>query len=253
MTAIAISNTVISQDADGRFSLNDLHRAAGGERRHGPTLWLGNQQTQELVAEVAQELGDTGNPVSVVRGGASQGTYVCKELVYAYATWISAAFHLKVIRAYDAAQTYLVAMPDFSNPVAAARAWADAREAEQEAVTALAKQQPAVEFAYAVRGTGDLASIRDVAKLLGTGQNRFFDRLRADGVLMADNRPYQSYIERGYFRVSESVWHDDKGQAHISFKTLVTGKGQIWLQHRYGKSTVSISRSALDSSTRAHS
>jgi hypothetical protein len=96
---IEIGGVVIAVDVDGRYCLNDLHKAAGGERRHGPSLWLENQQAKELVAELA----DTGIPVSVIKGGSLQGTYVCKELVYAYAMWISAKFHLKVIRTFDAA------------------------------------------------------------------------------------------------------------------------------------------------------
>lgn len=98
---IDVAGVTIARDQEGRFCLNDLHRAAGGERRHGPSLWLENQQTKEL----AQELSDTGIPVSVVRGGPEQGTYVCKEMVYAYAMWISAKFHLQVIRTFDAAAT----------------------------------------------------------------------------------------------------------------------------------------------------
>lgn len=99
---ITIAEAKVRMDSEGRYSLNDLHKSAGSERRHGPALWLANDQTKELIAEIAQELSDTGNPVSVTRGGNAQGTYVCKELVYAYAMWINAAFHLRVIRAFDA-------------------------------------------------------------------------------------------------------------------------------------------------------
>ena len=101
MNAITIFSTSIRLDTQGRFCLNDLHRAAGGSRKHGPALWLTNLQTQALIDEIVQSKTDTGNPVSVVKGGIQQGTYVCRELVYAYAMWISAKFHLAVIRAFD--------------------------------------------------------------------------------------------------------------------------------------------------------
>lgn len=104
---ISIDGTHIRTDASGRYSLNDLHRAAGGEKRHGPGYWMESQQTKDLIAELA----DTGNPVSVIRGGRNQGTYVVKELVYAYAMWISARFHLHVIRTFDRVSSSPEAVP----------------------------------------------------------------------------------------------------------------------------------------------
>lgn len=105
MNAIAISNVAIRQ-FDNLYSLNDLHKASGGEARHKPANWLQLQQTVELVDEVSKD----GNPsleenqqvIQVVHGGNKRGTYACKELVYAYATWISAKFFLQVIRTFDA-------------------------------------------------------------------------------------------------------------------------------------------------------
>lgn len=104
MNALTLTKITIRQDAEGRYCLNDLHKASGGEQRHQPRYWLENLQTQELV----QELSDSGNPLSlnnspitIIKGGKNQGTFVVKELVYAYAMWISPRFHLQVIRAYD--------------------------------------------------------------------------------------------------------------------------------------------------------
>lgn len=104
MNALTLTTIIIRQDAEGRYCLNDLHKASGGEEKNKPKFWLENKQTQELV----QELSEGGNPpsvnnqpISVIRGGKNQGTFVVKELVYAYAMWISPRFHLQVIRAYD--------------------------------------------------------------------------------------------------------------------------------------------------------
>ncbi|MEN3257488.1 KilA-N domain-containing protein [Sodalis endosymbiont of Spalangia cameroni] len=97
---VVIENTVVRQDAFGRYCLNDLHKAAGGLEKDKPKFWLANEKTGDLIAQFISE---GGNSPSVIRGGPEQGTYVAKELVFAYAMWISAAFNLKVIRTFDKA------------------------------------------------------------------------------------------------------------------------------------------------------
>lgn len=137
---LIISNIVVHQDSFGRYSLNDLHQASGGEEKNKPANWIRLDQTIELIDEILKaqirafkpnETPNTGIPVfkndEILKGvippfnhnetpntqncvfkpvdsrkGRYGGTYVCKELVYSYAMWISAAFSLKVIRAYDA-------------------------------------------------------------------------------------------------------------------------------------------------------
>ena len=106
MPAITIGNINIHQDADGRYSLNDLHKAAisGGVTKDiRPNEWLSLQQTEELAKVLITE-NPALEPISS-KPGRYGGTYVVRELVYAYAMWISAAFHLKVIRTFDAVMT----------------------------------------------------------------------------------------------------------------------------------------------------
>lgn len=94
---VVIDTITIRQNSEGRFCLNDLYQAAGGENRHRPSLWIANEQTTQLIRTVESE---AGIPALVsLHGGKTPGTYVCKELVYAYAMWISPEFKLKVIRA----------------------------------------------------------------------------------------------------------------------------------------------------------
>ena len=88
---------------DNLYCLNDLHKASGTQRHKQPGRWASLVEAQELAREITQ---DTNLCLALkqVHGGANPGTYACKELVYAYAMWISPKFHLHVIRAFDAMQ-----------------------------------------------------------------------------------------------------------------------------------------------------
>lgn len=106
---IEIDGLVIRQDQYGRYCINDLHKSAvaGGAnaRTKEPSKFLASPQTQELIHEISVTHYSGIAPVESIRGGLEQGTYVVKQIVYAYAMWISAAFNLKVINTFDAVAT----------------------------------------------------------------------------------------------------------------------------------------------------
>lgn len=103
--ALTIGTTSVRQ-VGGLYSLNDLHKASGGEVKHQPGYFMRRDETKDLVAAIenSPEVASSGNSANSqsyqTKEGRGGGTYACKELVIAYAAWISAAFHLKVIRVF---------------------------------------------------------------------------------------------------------------------------------------------------------
>ena len=119
--SVQISNISIHQTETGLFSLNDLHRASGGEDRHAPRRWLQNIQTNDLIKELEKD----GKPS--IQSKQRLGTFVCRELVIAYGMWISPKFALQVI------QTFLAV----SDGIKPAKTTADDRTGLRQAVAAL--------------------------------------------------------------------------------------------------------------------
>ena len=77
-------------------------------------------------------------------------------------------------------------LPDFNDPVAAARAWADAKEGELKAQLELKEAGPKIAFAEHMEKTPDSISVRQFAIILNkkgykTGQKRLFAKFREKG------------------------------------------------------------------------
>ena len=105
---IRILGVTIHKSSNGLYSLTDLFKASGAKAKDRPTYWLKRQDTKSLVSELEGENSDVrfltavkNQRVIEVINGDGGGTFVCNELVYDYAMWISKSFMIRVIRAFD--------------------------------------------------------------------------------------------------------------------------------------------------------
>ena len=95
LPALAIGDISVRQ-LDGLYSLNDLHKASGGNPSQRPGEFMRLEQTQALTAAIET----AGIPAVKTKEGRNGGTYAAREVVIAYAAWVNATFHLKVIRVF---------------------------------------------------------------------------------------------------------------------------------------------------------
>ena len=130
------------------------------------------------------------------------------------------------------------ALPDFTNPAEAARAWASEYEGKARALAQLEEAQPAIEFHERVGDADSLHSIDETAKVLRAKPMTFRRYLKDTLQLFRlDGLPKQPFLDRGYVRTVETILpHTGKPYP----QTFFTGKGLQWIQRRVDHSLMGI-------------
>ena len=109
------------------------------------------------------------------------------------------------------------------------------RAEKQEALAIIEAQKPRVEFANRLQKCEGSLSVQDFAKVicdkgLPMGQNRLFAKLRFYGLIDSHNKPYQEYVDRGYFTVKEGTYKNQTtGDDIVYLQTRITAKGQEYI------------------------
>lgn len=112
----------------------------------------------------------------------------------------------------------------------------DEREKRRALESKVAEDRPFTGFGRAIAASSDAILVREFAKLANNagiqiGQNRLYGWLRERGYLMRDNKPYQKYVDSGWFKLKESTITTIEGNM-VRTTTLITGKGQMALMQK---------------------
>lgn len=134
---------------------------------------------------------------------------------------------LKKLKGLEAPRV-IATLPDFSNPAAAARAWAEQFELQQQASQALSIAAPKAEFVDKYVESTGLKGFRQTAKLLGANEARFREFLLDKKIMYRMGGEWQAYsghIDAGRFDVKTGTSHS----GHAFNQTKFTPKGVTWV------------------------
>lgn len=147
-------------------------------------------------------------------------------------TGYSAAMRMAVIKRWrelEGGGRVIATLPDFSNPAAAARAWAEQFELQQQASQALAIAAPKVAFVDRYVEARGSMGFRQVAKMLNASERQFRQMLLDKGVMYYLGgvlTPYSQHQETGRFEVKTGT---SITNGHAFNQARFTSKGVNWV------------------------
>ncbi len=115
-----------------------------------------------------------------------------------------------------------------------------------ELQTVIDKQQPFVNFAETCMATEKSLLVRELAKLISKegiliGERRLYQKLREWKMIFQNkNEPYQEYVDREYFTISQGVRTSSSG-SHTWLTMRITPKGQMYIIDRLKKENSRVS------------
>ncbi len=230
-----IAGVAITTDDQGRFNLNALHKASGGENSKRPSMWLANKQAQELTEELSRNSSLGHKLINSVKGGSTPGTFAHELLAVSYAGWISPAFQLKVNQVFLDYRTGKL-QPVTIDPMEALRDPATMRSlllGYSEKVLALEDQikviQPKAAALDRIATADGSLCITDAAKQLQQRPKDLFDLLQRKKWIY--RRPgsswlgYQDKLQQGFLEHKITEVDRGDGSTKITSQVRVTPKG----------------------------
>ncbi|MGJ0579064.1 phage antirepressor KilAC domain-containing protein [Xenorhabdus bovienii] len=238
-----IAGVEITTDSEGRFNLNALHRASGGDAHKKPSQWLRRNETKALIEELESNslknsqsvnLHPAQKSIIIVNGGTTPGTFAHELLAVSYAGWISPSFQLQVNQTFiDYRSGKLVDQVQVQIPQSlpeALRLAADLAEQKAELEHKVEEMKPDVAALERIAKSDGSMCVTDTAKQLQVRPKVLFDILKENHWIYRRIGSdvwtgYQDKIQTGYLEHKVTVVMKNDGSEKTTTQVRITSKG----------------------------